>query len=319
MSTDQPITAADKLRELKLPLSSQINYKLDSVFPVLTGWFANGGIKKKYKLIRQAEATLEEILRPGEEVLYVAKGVQYSFWEQYFLGIWANLINQTVFVLTNARLLLFHTNTSGKPKDMYWMIYYSEIVHFKTSWFNGALVVKLKDGKTFKFAGFTGTDKKQMPLVFKAAAASYQERGFNPKVSQSRENLCSHCYTLIPKGETICQSCGAEFWKPKDVALRSLIFPSWGDFVMRHYIIAFMELIGYVVWWVIVGTLLIAGFAKGNPEDMIVGLLALGALFVFAHIPDAVLTYYIASKGLNRRRPPDPARIAVDGPADSDA
>lgn len=309
MSIDQPITAADRLRELNLPLSSKINYQLDSVFPVLTGWFANGKIKKKYKLIKQAEATLEEVLRPGEEVLYVAKGVQYSFWEQYFLGIWAQMINQTVFVLTNARLLLFHTNTKGKPKDMYWMIYYSQIVQFKASWFGGALVVKLKDGKTFKFAGFTGLDKKQMPMVFKAAAAIYQERGFDPPVSQSRENLCSYCCKVIPKGDVICHSCGAEYWKPRDVALRSLIFPSWGDFVMRHYIIAFVELIGYAVWWFIVGTLIVHALTSGQPEAMIAALVGLGLLFAFAHIPDSILTYYIASKGLNRRRPPDASRI----------
>ena len=312
MSTDQPITAADRLRELNLPLNSKINYKLDSMFPVLTGWFVNSAIKKKYKLVKESESTLEQVLRPGEEVLYVGKGVQYSFWEQYFLGVWANLINQTVFVLTNARLLLFHTNTKGKPKDMYWMIYYSQIVHLKKSWFGGAVVVKLKDGKTFKFGGFTGQDKKQMPLVFKPASASYQERGFDPPVSQSRENLCLYCFKIVPKGEVICHSCGAEYWKPRDVALRSLIFPSWGDFVMRHYIIAVMELIGYAVWWFIVGTLIVHSFSRGDPDALVVSLTALGVLFAFAHIPDAVLTYYIANKGLNRRRPPDPARIPAD-------
>jgi hypothetical protein len=309
VSTEQPITAADRLNELKLSLSSKVNYKLDSLFPVLTGWFANGQIKKKHKLIQQAELTLEEVLRPGEEVLYVAKGVQYSFWEQYFLGIWANLINQTVFVLTNARLLLFHTNTKGKPKDMYWMIYYSQIVHFKTSWFNGSLVVKLKDGKTFKFAGFTGTDKKKMPLVFQAAAANYQARGFDPPVSQSRENLCSYCCSVVPKDVTICHTCGAEYWKPRDVALRSLVFPSWGDFVMRHYIVAIMELIGYLVGWLIIGTLVLHAIAKGDQEVIGVSAVILAAFVGFTHVPDAVLTYYIASKGLNRRRPPDPARI----------
>lgn len=317
MSTDQPVTAADRLRELKLPLSSQINYNLDSIFPVLTGWFINGQIKKKHKLIQQIEPALEEVLRSGEEVLYIAKGVQYSFWEQYFLGVWANLINQTVFVLTNARLLLFHTNTKGQPKHMAWMIYYSQVVQFKTSW--GALVVKLKDGKTFKFAGFTGTDKKEMPKVFQAAAAIYNERGFDPAVSQSRENLCYHCYVVIPKAEHICAKCGAEYWKPSAIAMRSLIFPSWGDFLMRHYLLASMELFGYLVTWLVFGSLLVVALVKGDPEGIVIGVLVLGAFLAFTHIPDSILTYYIASKGLNQRRPPDESRIPSPVPVEADA
>ncbi len=312
MSTEPTSAAAERLRQLKLPLSSSINYKLDSVFPVLTGWFINGQIKKKHKLIQQAESTLQEILRPGEEVLYVAKGVQFSFWEQYFLGIWANLINQTVFVLTNARLLLLHTNTRGKPKDMYWMIYYSQVMQFKTSWFNGALVVKLKDGKSFKYAGFTGTDKKEMPKVFQAAAARYQDRGFDPPVSRSRENLCYHCYAVVPKDQHICPRCGAEYWQPRQIALRSLCIPSWGDFLMRHYVVATMELIGYIISWVFVGTVLGAALAGGDPESLVIAFLLLGGFLVFTHIPDAILTYYIASKGLNRRYPPDQSIIRGD-------
>ena len=308
VSSDQPITAADKLRELKLSLNPDINYQLNRVFPVLTGWFINGQIKKKHTLIKQAEGTLLEILRPGEEVLYVAKGIQYSFWEQYFLGIWANLINQTVFVLTNARLLMLHTNTKGKPKDMYWMIYYSQVMQFKANW-HGAIVVKLQDGKTFKFAGFSGTDKKQMPQVFQDAAKIYQERGFDPPVSQSRENLCYHCFAVVPKATFVCPGCGAEYWKPSEIAFRSLFFPSWGDFLMRHYLLACMELFGYLASWLVFGTLAVLSVLKGETEGIIISIVMLATFLVFTHIPDAILTYYIANKGLNRRRPPDPSRI----------
>jgi len=63
-------------------------------------------------------------------VLYVAKDVQLKFWEQYFMGVWAQLINQTVFVLTNGPLLMFNTNNNGKPKPSFWMVYFSAIVKF---------------------------------------------------------------------------------------------------------------------------------------------------------------------------------------------
>src|SRR5688572_12902347 len=93
--------AATKLQQLGIQLDPEIPYRVDTMFPRLEGWGAKGELKKKGKIINQVEPRLAEMLRPGEEVLYIAKGVQYSFFEQYFMGIWAITINQTVFVLTN--------------------------------------------------------------------------------------------------------------------------------------------------------------------------------------------------------------------------
>jgi hypothetical protein len=250
-------------------------------------------------------------LRPGEEVLYVAKGVQSSFWEQYFLRAWAAiLINQTVFVLTNVRLLMLHSNTSGKPKDMSWMIYYSQVTKFTSGWF-GTVVVKLRDGKTYKYGGFTGGDRKQMPTVFRRVANTYKERDFDPRVSQSRENLCYYCYSIIAKNEYTCAHCGAEYWKPAQIAWRSLIFPSWGDFLMRHYLLAAAELIGYTIGWIIMVVVWAGALSNlNNGGSEIVGAVVFSALFLIpAHVTDAIVTYYIANKGLNRRSPPDPALV----------
>ncbi|MDB5388776.1 MAG: hypothetical protein JWM11_4422 [Planctomycetaceae bacterium] len=303
-----PLTAAERLQQMRLTVSPNIQYDLDSVFPKVNGWLVKGPIKRKHKLIVKVEPTLEEILRPGEEVLYIAKGVQYSFWEQYFLGAWAALINQTVFVLTNVRLLMLHSNTKGKPKDMSWMIYYSQITHFKSGWF-GAVVVKLRDGKTFKYGGFTGADRKQMPKVFQQVANAYKERGFDPNVSQSRENLCYHCYSIIAKKEYVCSKCGAEYWQPSQIAWRSLMFPSWGDFLMRHYLIGLLELGGYLFGWFAVVTLWIGALGAADPSVMAFAAVITALFLIPAHGVDAILTYYIANKGLNRRLPPDPSRV----------
>lgn len=308
---DAPLTAAERLEQMRLALSPNIQYDLESVFPKVNGWFVKGPIKQKHKLILKVEPTLEEMLRPGEEVLYIAKGVQYSFWEQYLLGAFAAaLINQTVFVLTNVRILLLHSNTRGKPKDMSWMIYCSQITKFTSGWF-GAVVVKLRDGKTYKFGGFTGADRKQMPKVFQQVANAYKEKGFDPQVSQSRENLCYHCYSIIEKKEYVCAKCGADYWLPSQIAWRSLIFPSWGDFLMRHYLLAIFELGGYAVGWFVIviawmGVLSNPG-ADGSDYGVVAGLTAV--ILIPAHVVDAILTYYIANKGLNRKGPPDPSRI----------
>lgn len=303
-------TADEVLGQLGLGLDPEIAYRTDSIFPKLTGWGSKGQIKRKVQLIRRIEPVLKQMLRPGEEVLYVAKGVQYKLLEQYFLGFWAASINQTVFVLTNARLLMLHANSKGTPRHTYWMIYYSEIETFKATW-HGTLFAKLRDGNKLKFTGFPKLDRRQMPQIFEQALEAYRERGFVPQVSQSRENLCSYCMQRVPKARYACRNCGAEFWTPKAIALRSLIFPSWGDFTMRHTGIAVVELIGYGFLWMS----LIAGMtaAAGRPDELAAFFVIIPIALLFTHVPDALLTYFIAKKGLHPRKPGTPIPISEPG------
>jgi hypothetical protein len=292
-------SAAGRLAELGLRLDPEIPYRLDSLFPKLSGWGSKAHIKKKHKLISRIENRLKQMLQPGEAVLYVAKGVQFKFSEQYFLGIWAVLINQTVFVLTNLRLLLIHSNTKGAPRHTYWTIYYSEIDRFKPTW-TGKLPLKLRDGTKFNYTGFDKLDRKRMPEIFQQALAAYQEHGFAPQVSQSRENLCSYCYRVVPRVQYRCGHCEGEFWTPGAVALRSLIFPSWGDFVTGHTSLAIVELLGYACTWLIFTALV---FAEEGEKRLGLALF-FAALLLCQHVFDAALTYFIAKKGLAPRTPP---------------
>ena len=83
-----------RLQQMKLSLDDGIAYRLESIFAKTTGWGANGEIKRRTKLIKQVEPTLKQMLLPSEEVLYVAKGVQYSFAESYLMGALQNTIVQ---------------------------------------------------------------------------------------------------------------------------------------------------------------------------------------------------------------------------------
>lgn len=291
-----------RLAKLKVTVDEDLPYRLESVFAETSGWGGNGEIKRRSKLLRNVGPKLGEMLLPNEEVLYVAKGVQYSLLENYLMGaLWATLLNQTVFVLTNLRLLMMRSNGSGKPKEAFWLMYYSEIDKFKPSW-TGVLSLKLQDRKNLTFTGFSKRDRKAMPKIFEDAIEQYQRLGFEPSVSQSLENLCAHCFKIVPKGEFDCRGCGAQYWTPGQLALRSLIFPSWGDFCMKHYGIATMELIGYCVSWGVAVNALMG-------PDLEHGLIIAVLIFVFEHPLDAFLTYNVAKKGLNSRRGPDPDRV----------
>lgn len=300
--SEQEILA--KLVQLKLELNPEIPYHLQNLFPVLTGWFINAAIKNKATLIRALEPRLEEMLKPGEEVLYIAKGVRNSFTEAFFMGaLWANLLNQTAFILTNARLLMIRTNTKGKPQHTFWMIYYSEIEKFKGSW-TGSMELKLKDGRKMTFSGFPKADRKVMSEIFETTLNDYREKGFEPTTTQSMETLCSNCYETVPKDEFECESCGTTFWKPSQLAIRSLIFPSWGDFLMGHTMLACFELLGYLFGLVFLVIPMVLMLISGKRPEIITAISTLFAFFLFAHGFDAIVTYTVARKGLTPRTGP---------------
>ena len=290
----------DRLSELGVEFDPAIPYRLEKIFPKLEGWGVKKAIRRKGKLIGSIEPELKEMLQPGEEVLYVAKGLQYSLAEQYFLGIWSHTINHTVFVLTNLRVLMMRTNTKGVPKHTFWMIFYSQMVKFKGTW-HGSFVVKLKDKKTLKFSGFPTEDRKQMRMVFEDAVEHYRELGFDPEVTQSVENLCTYCKQTVPKDVHDCGQCGATFWKPSTVAIRSFVFPAWGDILLKHYVLACAELCGYAVTWFIIVGAIFSGLERGDPAF---GLIVAAILLPFTHTVDALLTYAIAKKGLTPKTAP---------------
>lgn len=284
-----------RLDELGVDLDPDIDYHLETVFPKTEGWGWKGNFKKKLKLVKYIEAELADILREGEQVQYVAKGTQYSFWEAYFMGIWAYTINRTVFVLTNVRLIMIRTDGKGKPKKTFWMIYHSEIEKFKVRW-NGMIQMKMRDRTKRQFSGFPKQDRKTMRAVFESTLAKHRELGFSPEVSQSLENMCGNCKAIVAKDDLTCDHCGQKFWKPSELAWRSLLFPSWGDFLMGHHTVAVAELFGGLLSWFVIVGLVIAGV---NNDRLAENLVVAFVIFLLAHGIDACITYSVATKGLH--------------------
>ena len=98
-----------KLNSLGFSLRNDIPYRLEKMFPRLDGFGVKGQIKRRAKMIKQVEPHLDSMLLQNEEILYIAKGVQHSLVEAMTIGaLWSNMINQTVFILTTARIIMAH-------------------------------------------------------------------------------------------------------------------------------------------------------------------------------------------------------------------
>ena len=284
----EPGAVQEQLEKWELSLDFEQPYRLEKMFPKLAGWGSKSEIKRKVALIGQIEPILGDLLLPNEEVMYVAKGVQHSALEALTIGaLWSNMINQTVFVLTNLRLVMLRSNSKGRPRETCWSIFYSQISQFKAG-FTGVLKLKLNDGRGLQFTGFSKLDKKSMPVIFQECMETYRDLDFDPECSQSREDLCGRCFAVVPKGQFECPNCETRFWTPAQVAVRSLIFPAWGDFLLKHRLFAVFEIIGIGFTWLIALNL-------ASESDYVAAVLVV----LFAHGLDAIVTYLIASKGLH--------------------
>ncbi|MFK7778834.1 MAG: hypothetical protein QM501_12070 [Gimesia sp.] len=268
-----------KLNELNLSLSPEINYRVETMFPKLDGMFWDQTIRKKFQQVKQIEPLLQEILLENEQVLFVTKGkIEYL---------------KSIVVLTNLRMFCLRIDRQGVPHQPFCFLYYTQIVDLKKI---DSFIprVRLKDGGKMSFGGFRNIDRKTIVSVSLNADKLLDEKGIDPPVSQSRENMCGNCFEVVPKHEYECSACGATFWEPFEVGIRSFIIPSWGDFTMKNYAIARGKLYCTLsVWSGIVTALASADYVLA------------GMVFITTNFSDAAFTYKSAVNGRYLKQLPE--------------
>ncbi len=294
---EQPISVTDRIEELALDHAGFPACRYETVYPLITGWGWKKDMKLRHSWLKQSLPKLQKCLHPGEEVLYVSRGTRYSLTEFLFMGIWANYINQYLLVVTNIRVLIFHCNSKGLIKNTSWMIFYHQIKKISPSLVGGSLTLGLQDGRKLQIVGMKKADRKRLPNIIRETQETCAEKGFCPEGLQSLERLCSHCLKRMPTGEYFCPHCGGHHWTPSEIAWRSFVFPSWGDFVMGHHLLALMECFaGIFVWGLLFIGLL--GALLTQDLDLLFGALV---IFVIANGIDAIVTSHIARRGLHPR------------------
>ena len=245
MTADRVIS---KLNELNLHLSPEIDYRVETMFPQLDGMFVDQKIRKKFKLLQRIEPLLRGLPLEYEQVQVVSKGKEHNV--------------DTIVVFTNSRLICLHTNGKGEPKQNFSFLYYTQIDGLKTtnSWSSrDDLTITLKDGGKLTVSSLLKIDRETMLIVFRNAQKVLNEQGFDPPVSQSRENLCGNCLQIIPRNEFQCVACRATFWKPRDLAIRCFIFSPWCNFSMKNYLTACGQTAYFILMMILISLPLTRG------------------------------------------------------------
>lgn len=268
-------------------------YRMDSLFPRRRGMGARSETKRRVATLLSLEPRLDTILYPEETIEYAAHATLNSYAEQYFLGIWAFVINRMVMLFTEHRVILVCVDKKGRVKHQAWQIPYSRMKRYKPGTHLGSIKFKLDDGRTYKFAQMAKRDRKYLRDYMQTSLSQPREERSQFPCHTARDPLCPACYSPMPPKTAVCPDCGDRMIDPKVPALMSLIVPGTGDLYLGHRGLALFEFAGFA--FLLLNA--VVRFARQEPEWV-----AFAVVLVIANIFDAAITFHIARKGAISRR-----------------
>ncbi|MEN8136287.1 MAG: zinc-ribbon domain-containing protein [Thermodesulfobacteriota bacterium] len=255
--------------------------------PDKKGNYKNDRNKFKVKILTAVSEKVTELLNGDEKVMRVAKGAAYYPSELLFgNGYLTMLYNQYAIVCTEKRLVFINVNPKVTSYTHYlFQLPYNQIKNVKKGMVFGRLIFNKKQGKRRLFNGVKRYLMKEIAefVAGKVAAAPAGQSG------ELLEDLCPACYTPLKKGLANCSACSAAFKSPRKAALRSLLLPGLGDIYLGHKLLGALELIGSLVVWFIIVTIL----ASGEEGGWLIALI----LLLFVNGFDGIMTYFMATKG----------------------
>lgn len=272
--------------ELKGP-SADIYHLKEILTPNKNGDYKSRKNKLKVKILNSVSGKLAEILKEGETVMRIGRGIANYPFEIFFgNGILTMIYNHYAIVCTNLRILFININSKAtRPTHYLSQILYEEIKKVRRGSFFASLAIIRKKGKRRVFTYVKRYISKDLMQFI-----NEHIQGKEPikQTKQYLENLCPACFVPLEKGLIKCPTCEAEFKEPKKAFLKSLILPGLGDLYLGHRLLGVLEMIGSVLIWVIV----ISSFLAG-PKELIPALI----LLLFYNGLDGLLTSHMAKKG----------------------
>lgn len=264
-------------------------YALDHLLlPDKKGRYKTRLNKLKLKLLGAVQAPLDQLLDDDEQVVHIAGGTAYYPAEMFFGNGWMTLLyNRYVIVGTTKRLVAINTNARmNKPGHYLFQFPYSTIKKVSRGLFGTSLVLTRKKSKRRIFTGI----KRALAAEMKKFIGSEIDPSSSLDADAlSLENLCPACYAPLPGKLLSCPKCRAAFKSPRKAALRSLLLPGWGDIYLGHRFLGACELLGSLLAWGFMATLIMSE----DPADLAVGIVFL----LFYHGMDGLLTLHMAKKG----------------------
>lgn len=256
--------------------------------PDKSGGYATRRNRLKLKMLAAVKDVLEQILEEGESVQRVAAGTAYFPAEIFFGNGWLTMLyNRYVIAATDRRLVMINTNhRTTRPSHYVFQTTYSGIKKVSRGLLGTSIVLSRKNGKRRIFSSvrrFLSAEMQKFILGMIDPSAQP-----DPSVD-SLEKMCPGCFTPLTEKLASCPACRSEFKTPKKAMLKSLILPGWGDMYLGHRLLGAFEMVGSLIAWMIILSLVLAG----QPGGLTAGLF----LLVLVNGIDMLLTGHMARKG----------------------
>ena len=242
----------------------------------------------KIKIFKAVHDILDELLEDGEKVMRIGKGTAY-YPAEIFLGngFLTMMYNYYAIVCTNRRILFINTNSRmTRRTHLLFQMLYQDIKKVKRGFFLNHLVFYRNHAKRRVFTSVKRQILKELQEFIISKKDSVRQA--EPHV-ESLEDLCPSCFIPLQKGLIACPYCKVQLKEPKKALFKSLLLPGWGDLYLGHRALGILEILGSVIVWVVVVTLV----GQGGVENLAAALFVL--LLYNGH--DGVLTYHMGKKG----------------------
>jgi hypothetical protein len=247
--------------------------------------------KKRVEWLTAAAPVLRAVLEPDECVHVVSRAIVNHGVEQVTIGWMAMMVNHTILVATDRRILFIHCDGKyTKPR-----LYVNQLPRQAIKKIRGSF------GSTQLNLGKGGRNVSYLP---KADRVTLQR--LFPKNSEARggvQQLCPSCFQVSDQWAPQCGRCHVEFKSAKTAMLRSLLLPGLGDWYLGHRPMAAIEMLGAFIVWAFCAMLVFG--PKADEGSFILA----AVLIVFSNGMDSLVTGFQAKKGQMSSDEELPSRI----------
>ncbi len=284
------------------PLASQPGKTgADELFPGATAFLAARHQKKRREQWAAVRPIVEKMLKPEEQLLFVAHAMQVPpVFDGLALGAYALPFHQVVLALTDSRMIEVMLDLRGKTAGTRVRSYaWSGVRALKMAW--GKVTLEPAAGKKQTWRVPLRGDRKILEGIFARLKPRLLTEGAGHAAAVPLWH-CPQCVAVVPREPESCVACRTRFRSKKLASILSIAFPGAGLFYAGHPFLATMDFIGEVFLYAIYLMLLL----QADPKSLGVAIGFGAVLFIATKVESVHMSRIFAS----RTRPESEVRHA---------
>jgi hypothetical protein len=239
-------------------------------------------------LVATAPLLSENLLQKTEQVKRIASGIAYFPFEiPYANGLLTWPLNYYALVATNRRLIFINLDYHlSHPTRYVFQVRYDNISRISTGFYGTSLIVATPDGRRWDFTTINRCLATDLAKFIRGRMAQPEDDGLG---DQPSSQFCPSCYRTVPEDLTSCPHCLVSY-KSAAIAIRkSLLLPGTGNFYLANQNLGIVEILGYLLTWLMTIILVIIGIPGG--------IFSGGLLVLAYHCLSAFMAGQMAGKG----------------------